>query len=333
VDFEWVIGRLTFFQPLEDWGRYTSSLFFDGKTHLPEWYMSLKNEGPIIEVDLHHCSEEETGCPILIKVAILNEKREKIFPDKWRLTEKTYLPCTIFQIEKSLLLESNCFVNGNLIISCEIQHFCSKYPPFQPGKSSAVAEIDGKPLSNNSHLASQLQDLFQSVKYSDITINVRGRVFPAHKMILAARSSYFAAMFDHPTNKNLTNQIEIDDIEPSVFHEILHFIYTGRPSEAAMGKMSVEILAVANKYLLGPLTKEYENRLTRQMTAENCLQLLLLTDEHHPAYHLKEWAIDFFHFYNDNVLAMEDWEKAKKDHPQTCCSILEELAEFYRSQS
>jgi hypothetical protein len=41
-------------------------------------------------------------------------------------------------------------------------------------------------------------------------------------------SKYFAAMFQHPTKEQSTDQIKIEDIEPQVFQELLRFIYTGR---------------------------------------------------------------------------------------------------------
>ncbi len=122
------------------------------------------------------------------------------------------------------------------------------------------------------------------MKFSDITVNVRGRQFQAHKSILAARSTFFAAMFEHPTKENLTHQVEIRDLEPAVFNEILRFIYTGRLSESTMGKMSAGILAAADKYLLEQLKIECETQLVHRMSAENCLELLLITDEHHAGF-------------------------------------------------
>jgi speckle-type POZ protein len=99
-------------------------------------------------------------------------------------------------------------------------------------------------------------------------------------------------MFNHPTKENLSNQIEIDDVDPDVFHEILRFIYTGRVSLSAMRKMSVGILAVADKYLLDQLKRECEYILTSRLNTPNCVQLLL-TDKHHSAFYLRKFAVDF----------------------------------------
>ena len=164
------------------------------------------------------------------------------------------LPVTVFQIKKNLIFESECLVNDKLTIYCEIEEYVIAAPI--TGKAFLSENDQKKPFSNRDQLLDQLEDLFENMKYSDIIVNVRVREFKAHKTILATRSSYFAAMFDHPTKENFdhrSNQIEIDDIEPDVFREILRFIYTGRASETAMEKICLGILAVADKYLLDQL--------------------------------------------------------------------------------
>ncbi|EFX67074.1 hypothetical protein DAPPUDRAFT_262154 [Daphnia pulex] len=41
-------------------------------------------------------------------------------------------------------------------------------------------------------------------------------------------------MFQHQTEDYLSEPVEIEDVEPLVFREILHFISTGRLSESEM---------------------------------------------------------------------------------------------------
>jgi speckle-type POZ protein len=97
---------------------------------------------------------------------------------------------------------------------------------------------------------------------------------------LAAKSEVFAAMFEHPTKDKLTNRITIEDIEPDVFHELLRFIYTGRLSTTAMESMAVCLLIAADKYFLEELKVKCENYLVREMSPDNCIELLL--HEHLP---------------------------------------------------
>ena len=194
--------------------------------------------------------------------------------------------------------------------------------------------------SNNERvqlLAQTLGNLYDNMKFSDITINVRGREFKAHKSILAARSMFFDAMFDQQPLKEKTNQIE-EDVEPEVFQEILCYIYTGRVSEMAMKNMAVEMFAVAEKYSLDDLKNKchHELFLYAMSSSKNCLQLLLLSDEYHPAFRLRKFVVYdlYFSIRSNNFVSKitkEDWKKAEKDHPEKILSILQELAQGFPS--
>ena len=138
--------------------------------------------------------------------------------------------------------------------------------------------------------------MFEKMPLSDVTFNILGRKFAAHKNILTMRSPVFAAMFRHSTKEMQSNQVEVKDVDPDVFQEILRFIYTGKTQLTAMNKMATGLLAAADKYLLEDLKSRCENHLIWQMSAENCLELLSLT-AHHPAEHLKKYAIEYFRRY------------------------------------
>jgi speckle-type POZ protein len=324
LDFEWTIKRLAFVESFKDWGEYRSSEFSPEKIGDPKWILQFSDMDPDIKIDLDIPSQKETGSPVRVKISISNKNREKIFPQQHYLPKQTSLPYCVFQIEKTSLVESNCFVNGQLIIYCEIENLIPTRFVLS-GKSSTEANFHKKPFNNSDQLVAQLEELYENMKFSDITVNVRGRKFKAHKNILATRSTVFAAMFEHPTKENLTNQIEVEDVEPDVFNEILRFIYTGRLSESTMGKMSAGILAAADKYLLEQLKIECETQFIHRMSAKNFLELLVITDEHHPAFHLKKYAVEFFRRFSGEVMATDEWEKAEQSHPEQCFKMLKEL--------
>ena len=139
--------------------------------------------------------------------------------------------------------------------------------------------------------------MFEKMPLSDVTFNILGRKFAAHKNILTMRSPVFAAMFRHPTKEMQSNQVEVKDVDHDVFQEILRFIYTGKTQSTVMDKMAPGFFAAADKYLMEDLKIQCETHLIRQMSAENCLELLSLTT-HHPAEHLKKYAIDYFRRYS-----------------------------------
>ncbi|XP_072013099.1 kelch-like protein 12 [Amphiura filiformis] len=75
-------------------------------------------------------------------------------------------------------------------------------------------------------LVKGLCDLRKQNQLCDVTINVGGRVFHAHKNVLAARSCYFLAMFTSGFKESTQNEISIDG-KAEIFEKLLDFAYTG----------------------------------------------------------------------------------------------------------
>lgn len=57
--------------------------------------------------------------------------------------------------------------------------------------------------------------------------------FSAHRSVIFARSPVFAILFNSGSEKNQTNQVQIEDVEPDAFGHFLHFIYTGTLESSA----------------------------------------------------------------------------------------------------
>jgi speckle-type POZ protein len=96
----------------------------------------------------------------------------------------------------------------------------------------------------------QLEELFEKMPLSVVTFNVRGRQFSAHKNILAIRSPVFSAMFQHPTKEMQTSELEVEEVNPDVFQEVLRYLYTGLTRSTTMDVMAPGLFAAADKYLL-----------------------------------------------------------------------------------
>jgi speckle-type POZ protein len=120
---------------------------------------------------------------------------------------------------------------------------------------------------------------------------------------LVTRSKYFAAMFQHPTKEQSTDQIKIEDIEPQVFQELLRFIYTGRVPLDKLETMAAGLFIAfaAENYLIDELKMKCENYLLLHMTPDNCVILLLHGDLNNPAEYMKK-AAKFFRRYRRIVI-------------------------------
>ena len=254
--------------------------------------------------------------PVLISIYILNGKGEKIL--QRTMTSEPNSRSLQLNLSKEDLDQSKCpEADGSFTFCCEIFYHVKKEPIVSANPTSIAVNCSGE-------LITQLEGLFEEMKFSDVIFNIGPRQFPAHKSILAARSEVFEAMFTHSTKEKLTNRIDIEDIEPEVFQELLHFIYTGRLSTTTMNTLAVGLLIAADKYLLIVLKNECENYLLRKMSPENCVELILRDDLFNPPENLEKVlkeAAKRFQLLPGDVMATAKWEKMEKENPQMLFKI------------
>lgn len=64
--------------------------------------------------------------------------------------------------------------------------------------------------------------------YTDVTLRVKGKIFHAHKVLLATSSRFFDAMFSAELKESTQNEVELqgEDLTAEAFETILNFIYS-----------------------------------------------------------------------------------------------------------
>ncbi|KAI9549148.1 hypothetical protein GHT06_005422 [Daphnia sinensis] len=319
TDFEWNVQLPYTQHPMPV---MTSSAVSSGE--YCSWTLNLGDDGANIKIGVNLVQGTQFSKIVhrfRVRAGIANKKGDLLFPNTTLIEIRScVMSSTILQINKEELWKSDCYEkDGSFTIYCAVEIWVLK-----ENKSGSLP----KSTSNTCHnelLQTQLEELLENKTLSDFNLNVGGRIFPAHKNILAARSKVFAAMFEHETAEKLSNQVDIQDVDPDVFQEVLLYIYSGRMSSAAMDKKAVGVLAMADKYLLDQLKAECETHLMKRMTADNCVELLAIADQPHPAAHLKEYADDFLRRSTALVKATDGWEKAKKEKPLLFCELIEIL--------
>jgi speckle-type POZ protein len=291
-DFEWTIERLAFLDDGGIWETLKSANFCNN------FSLSL-NLDTHSNVEIKLLNPAHFAYPIKVELTISNEKCKTTFQN-WQKTtsisQNTRSPVTVFTVNKKLLLEYGDFVKENITIYCKIGVLKRNV---LHGKSTATERYLHKTPTrdnNQDRILHQLEELFEKMPLSDVTFNIRGRKFGAHKAILAMGSPVFAAMFQHPTKELQSGQVEVEDVDPDVFQEVLRYLYTGLTQSTTMDVMAPGLLAAAEKYLIDELKSRCETHLIRKMSAKNCLSLLTLTT-HHPAEHLKKYALEYFRRY------------------------------------
>ncbi|TVT97686.1 hypothetical protein EJB05_57065, partial [Eragrostis curvula] len=77
-----------------------------------------------------------------------------------------------------------------------------------------------------SELSKDFGNLLVSKEGTDVIFTVKGKSFPAHRIVLSARSPVFKEEFCGPWREKEALCIAVEDIEPTIFRAVLNFIYT-----------------------------------------------------------------------------------------------------------
>lgn len=324
TDFEWNI-QFPFLDYYSSPTTMESSEFSSGE--YCDWSLCLYDYKGYLDIKLNLKLNKNVSTiapAIQVFTGIANKKGDFLSTETVILEKNDVIrfkSLNVSQFNKEELLKSKFYEKeGNWVIYCTVKFWTRKETKSGTSSSEITSDVFHSEL-----VSTQFEELFKNKTLSDVNLNVGGRIFPAHKNIIAARSKVFAAMFNHETAENLSNQVDIQDIDPDVFQEVLRYLYTGRMSRETLDKMAVGVLAVADKYLLDELKAECENHLMKRMSANNCAELLAFAAQPHPAMHLKKYAVDFLRRYPALVMATDGWQKAKKENLVWSWELIEML--------
>lgn len=112
----------------------------------------------------------------------------------------------------------------------------------------------------------RLSDLF-----TDVTIYVDGVPFACHRLILAAASPYFRAMFSYNFRESTEGNVRIQDITPWTMKRILEFIYTGHTDVTYENLF--EMFNASVMLSIKELTDLLIKFLYLQIDIHNCIQI------------------------------------------------------------
>ena len=213
--------------------------------------------------------------------------------------------------ERSVLCDppNGLLINGTLTLNLHISFV---------GSSVGLTRYLGSRPADSALLSKNLKETLMNPSMSDVTIVVDdGRRIPAHKVILAARSPVFAAMFEHGMRENVENEVHIDDIDGEVIDKMLEYIYTGQLN-GVISTVVDRLLVVADKYDHRELKSLCEEKLLDNLTADNAWDLLVVA-KMHGAEELKAAAIDVvLQKHGTKITKTAGWKKLldnKDFHP------------------
>ncbi|GBM03300.1 TD and POZ domain-containing protein 4 [Araneus ventricosus] len=214
-----------------------------------------------------------------------------------------------------LLCECTLFKGSNFSAIEEIRHDLSL--PFIKQKSNhahnrnvykASEQISGYPS-----VSEDMRAIYINQCLTDVELITKTKSFPAHKIVLCARSDVFKAILTSDMKEKNTDCIHVDDLENDTAQQLLLFLYSDS-IETLQWNSATKLYYAADKYHIGKLKAMCSAFLTENLSASNASELLLLADTHSDP-NLKRIVEDFILKHEEQVFGSNGWEKLIETSP------------------
>lgn len=160
---------------------------------------------------------------------------------------------------------------------------------------------------------SDMKELFLKQEYCDVILKVKEQEFPAHRLILKARSPVFASTFKYDTKEKATGVIDIEDCDPSSFSDFLYFLYCGT-TEKLSSKNVFSLFTAADKYDVPDLRSECMKFIKKNLSIDNFCDAIVLALKHSEK-ELIELTTDFFRKNLQKIILTAKWQSFLIENP------------------
>ncbi|KAL7298420.1 hypothetical protein TKK_0008211 [Trichogramma kaykai] len=308
-EFSWIIENLKVLSREE--GEFLTSPIFRTKCGI-KFYFKLITESEMVDSDTTLKSNIYLHCKNSVNQLKCDFKTSLIGIPEKILNKNT---SAILEANKDTAVavmpdDERCvFLNGmeTASVLCELQL----------SKGSVTSFLDlGSIINETKATVPKLNFdwLFLDESLSDVELkSASEKGIPAHRVVLAAASPVFKAMFSHDMLENKTQSVNITDVDYDVAVEMLRFIYTGSVEKEEVSFI-IDLLPVADKYQLEELQNKCEEILSSNLSTNNAIDILKVADKCSMK-NFKENVIEFIkmhinqspdsNFVGDMILRME----------------------------
>lgn len=182
--------------------------------------------------------------------------------------------------------------------------------------------IESKP----NEVARDFEQFFRdsTKKHSDFLIETSGgQEIQTHKVVLIARSQFFAAMLEPHTEESQNSRVKFDDIDVEVMNEVLMYMYSGKSPN--LKEMAPDLLPVADRFALTGLKDMAEQVMRTCFSIDNVCRILLLADMH-GARDLKQDAMSFLAQNSTAVIQTDGWRQMIISSPSLVTEVVSAIS-------
>ncbi|XP_050817799.1 actin-binding protein IPP [Gopherus flavomarginatus] len=178
---------------------------------------------------------------------------------------------------------------------------------------AACPRVSSSPFSSDKHahlILAQMNKMRGAHNFCDVQLQVGEEGFKVHRLVLAASSPYFAALFTGGMKESSKDVVRILGVEAGIFQMLLDFIYTGVVN---VGESNVQELIVAADML--QLTEVVDlccEFLKGQIDPLNCIGLFQFSEQI-ACHDLQEFTENYIHAHFLEVQSGEEFLALTKE--------------------
>ncbi|CAL4997589.1 unnamed protein product [Urochloa decumbens] len=241
------------------------------------------------------------------------------------LIDNKFLERKELEASSSVYLRDDC-----LMIECDIT-VVSEPLVVETTKAASMAQALHRNLSRD------FANLLKSKEGADVTFEVQGEVIAAHTIMLAARSPVLKAQFYGPLKEQIGEESHvtiIEDMQPAVFKELLHFIYADSLSPSIDDldgdekiELAKHLLVAGDQYDVQGLRSVCETNLCESLDVSTVADMLVFADQH-SCEKLKDACIEFIACNDklDDLVASNGYDHLKSSCPAIFVDLFEKAA-------
>ena len=128
------------------------------------------------------------------------------------------------------------------------------------------------------NLLQGFKKLNESKQLYDVTLSVMGQDFKCHKVLLAASSDYFRAMFTNDVVERDQKVVTINGVDAASMMHVLTYLYTGKVHLTAQTVQ--DILSTANLFQLTELRDGCAYFMESKLDEDNCIGVYFFAQAH-----------------------------------------------------
>ncbi|XP_032510167.1 actin-binding protein IPP isoform X2 [Phocoena sinus] len=179
--------------------------------------------------------------------------------------------------------------------------------------NEGCAKAGDSPFSSDKHaqlILAQINKMRNGQHFCDVQLQVGKETFKVHRLVLAASSPYFAALFAGGMKESSKDVVQILGIEAGIFQILLDFIYTGIVN---IGVNNVQELIVAADMLqLTEVVNLCCEFLKGQIDPLNCIGIFQFSEQI-ACHDLLEFTENYIHVHFLEVHSGEEFLALTKD--------------------